>query len=132
MPILNIKLNVPPAQIITQQVATLLTDLTHTILKKRREVTAVQVEYIPLKQWFLGGLVLEGSSYSLDIKVTAGTNTKDEMQSYLQAVFVGMEKIVGTVATASYTVIHEVRADSWGFGGSTQEVRYVTNGQTAL
>ena len=127
MPILNVKLNVPQAQIITKQVVTLLTDVTHNILKKRREVTVVQVEYIPPQQWFMGGNVLEGASYSLDIKVTSGTNTKDEMQSYLQAVFTGMEAIVGKVATASYSVIHEVRADSWGYGGSTQEFRYVSN-----
>lgn len=132
MPILNIKLNVPPAQIITQQVVTLLTDVTHDILKKRREVTAVQVEYIPTQHWYLGGNVLEGASYSLDIKVTAGTNTKDEMQSYLQGVFMGMETILGKVATASYSVIHEVRADSWSFGGPTQEFRYVSGGQKAL
>ena len=127
MPILNVKLNVPQAQIITKQVVTLLTDVTHNILKKRREVTVVQVEYIPPQQWFMGGNVLEGASYSLDIKVTSGTNTKDEMQSYLLAVFTGMEAIVGKVATASYSVIHEVRADSWGYGGSTQEFRYVSN-----
>lgn len=132
MPILNIKINAPPAPNMTQRTAMLLTELTHTILKKRREVTVVQVEFIPSEQWFVAGEMLIGVSYSLDIKVTSGTNTKDEMQRYQQAVFEGMEAIVGTIAAASYTVIHEVRADSWGFGGSTQEFRYISGGPKAL
>jgi 4-oxalocrotonate tautomerase len=127
MPLLNIKLSVPASTDTTQQVATLLTDLTHTILKKRREVTAVQVEYISPVQWFIGAVVLNKPSFSLDIKVTAGTNTKDEMARYLQAVFVGMTGILGELDVASYAVIDEVRADSWGYNGLSQEFRYVAN-----
>jgi 4-oxalocrotonate tautomerase len=127
MPLLNIKLGAPASTDTTQQVVTLLTDLTHTILKKRREVTAVQVEYIPPAQWFIGASALQQPSFSLDVKVTAGTNTKDEMARYLQAVFVGMTGILGELEAASYAVIHEVRADSWGYSGLTQEFRYVAN-----
>jgi len=128
MPLLNIKLSTPASQGTTQQVATLLTDLTQSILKKRRMVTAVQVEYIPQGQWFIGGMEAVASvkpTFSLDIKVTSGTNTKDEMREYLAAVFAGMQKIVGSVDEASYIVVHELRADSWGFGGLTQEHRYI-------
>ncbi len=135
MPILNVKLNSKPDPVTTQKVATLLTDLTHNILKKRREVTAIQVEYVQPEQWFIGGTPTPLGSrqtFSLDIKVTAGTNTKDEMKAYLAAVFSGMEGILGKLDTASYSVIDEVRADSWSFGGPTQEERYVTGGQSAL
>ena len=61
----------------------------------------------------------------LDIKVTEGTNTKDEKALYALRVFDGIEAIAGTLAPASYIVIHEVRADAWGYQGQTQEFRYV-------
>ncbi len=128
MPLLNVKLSAKPDPVTTKSVAELLTGLTNSILKKRREVTAVQVEYIPQGQWFIGGVEAVASvkpTFSLDIKVTSGTNTKDEMREYLAAVSAGMQKILGTVDEASYVVIHELRADSWGFGGLTQEHRYV-------
>jgi 4-oxalocrotonate tautomerase len=128
MPLLNVKLSAKPDPVTTKSVAELLTGLTNSILKKRREVTAVQVEYIPQGQWFIGGMKAVASvkpTFSLDIKVTSGTNTKDEMREYLAAVCAGMQKILGTVDEASYVVIHELRADSWGFGGLTQEHRYV-------
>ena len=44
---------------------------------------------------------------------------------YALRVFAGIEAIVGTLAPASYIVIHEVRADAWGYQGQTQEFRYV-------
>lgn len=135
MPLLNVKISVPANQATTQQVANLLTNLTHQYLKKRREVTAVQVQYVPAHEWFIGGDALslrDETSYSLDIKVTSGTNTKDEMKAYLQAVFDGMQNLFGRVAEASYAIVHEVRADSWGFGGPTQEARYINSGQKAL
>ncbi len=128
MPLLNVKLSAKPDPVTTKSVAELLTGLTNSILKKRREVTAVQVEYIPQGQWFIGGMEAVASvkpTFSLDIKVTSGTNTKDEMREYLAAVSAGMQKILGTVDEASYVVVHELRADSWGFGGLTQEHRYV-------
>ena len=131
MPLLNVKLSSKPDPVTVEKIATLLTDLTHSILKKRREVTAVQVEYIPAEQWFIGGKP-NNQTFSLDIKVTSGTNTKDEMKNYLAAVFSGMEDILGQLDTASYSVIHEVRADSWSFGGPTQEFRYANGGQNAL
>jgi 4-oxalocrotonate tautomerase len=126
MPLLCIKLNTAASQTTSQQVAHLLTELTHSLLKKRREVTAVQIDYVPRTQWFVGATVAK-PTYSLDIKVTAGTNTKDEMQTYLAAVHAGMKTLLGdTLEDASYSILHEVRADSWGFGGLSQEFRYIS------
>lgn len=65
------------------------------------------------------------STFYLDIKVTEGTNTKNEKAAYVKQVFAGMEAILGRVASASYIVIHEVHADAWGYQGETQEFRYI-------
>jgi 4-oxalocrotonate tautomerase len=128
MPLLNIKISAPASQATTQQVASLLTDLTHQHLKKRRELTAIQVEYVPAHEWFIGGESLAATqrhSFSLNIKVTEGTNSKDEKSNYVAAVFAAIQSILGELAPASYVVIQEVRADSWGYAGRTQEFRYI-------
>jgi 4-oxalocrotonate tautomerase len=128
MPYLNCKLSVPPSQDVTAKIASVLTDLTAEVLKKKRELTAVAVEYVAPEQWYIGGTSLADQSlrsFYLDIKVTEGTNTKDEKALYVSRVFAAIEAIVGSVAPASYIVIHEVRADSWGYQGETQEFRYV-------
>lgn len=128
MPYLNCKLCVPPSQEVTAKIASVLTDLTAEVLKKKRELTAVAVEYVAPEQWYIGGTSLADQSlrsFYLDIKVTEGTNTKDEKALYVSRVFAAVEAIVGSVAPASYIVIHEVRADSWGYQGQTQEFRYV-------
>ena len=128
MPYLNCKLCVPPSQDVSDKIASALTDLTAEVLKKKRELTAVAVEYVAPEQWYIGGTSLADQSlrsFYLDIKVTEGTNTKDEKALYVSRVFAAVEAIVGSVAPASYIVIHEVRADAWGYQGQTQEFRYV-------
>lgn len=128
MPYLNFKLCAPPSQNVSAQIASALTDLTAEVLRKKRELTAVTIEYIAPEQWYIGGTPLAGGSlrsFYLDIKVTEGTNTKDEKALYVSRVFSAIEAIVGPLAPASYIVIHEVHADSWGYQGQTQEFRYV-------
>ena len=128
MPYLNLKLGGEPSQETASLAAKCLTDLTAEILKKKRELTAVAVEFVAPSRWFIAGTSLGDQSlrsFYLDIKVTEGTNTKDEKALYASRVFDGIEAIVGTLAPASYIVIHEVRADAWGYQGQTQEFRYV-------
>lgn len=128
MPYLNVKLCAQPSQQTVGQVAKCLTDLTAEILKKKRELTAVAVEFIVPSHWYIDGTSLASQSqhsFYLDIKVTEGTNTKDEKALYALHAFAGIEAIVGTLAPASYIVIHEVHADAWGYQGQTQEFRYV-------
>lgn len=128
MPILNVKLCAPHTPETSARIATALTDLTVEILRKKRELTAVTIEHMQPAAWFIGGSALSDTparTFYLDIKVTEGTNTKDEKALYISRVFAAMEGIVGALAPASYIVIHEVRADAWGYQGQTQEFRYI-------
>ena len=128
MPYLNVKLCAPPSPETTQRIASFLTDLTASILHKKQEVTAVAVEYLPAQQWFIGGTsqaARGAATFYLDIKVTEGTNTKNEKAEYIKRVFAGFEAALGRIDPASYIVIHEVRADAWGYAGETQEYRYI-------
>ncbi len=128
MPILNVKLCTTPSSDTSSRIAACLTDLTVEILKKKRELTAVAIDYVAPSEWFIAGAALADQAFGtfhLDIKVTEGTNTKDEMALYVNRAFAAIELVIGRVAPASYIVIHEVRGDSWGYQGETQEYRYV-------
>jgi 4-oxalocrotonate tautomerase len=132
MPILNVKLCATPSPEISLCIAATLTDLTVEILKKKRELTAVVIavviEYVAPTAWFVAGARVGAqpfSTFHLDIKVTEGTNTKDEKAAYVSRVFTAIENVIGPVAPASYIVIHDVRGDSWSYQGETQEYRYV-------
>lgn len=128
MPYLNAKVSAPHSADTASKIAGALADLTVEILKKKRELTSVAIEFVPPDQWFVGGPSVAAqdlNTFYLDIKVTEGTNTKDEKARYVSGVFGAMESLLGTLHAASYIVIHEVRGDAWGYQGSTQEFRYI-------
>lgn len=125
MPYLHISIAAAESASISEKVAALLTDLTATTLGKKRELTAVSVEFVAPKSWFIGGAPVAQATFFLDIKITEGTNTKNEKSTYIQQVFSGLESILGELAAASYIVLDEVRGDAWGYQGRTQEYRYI-------
>lgn len=128
MPYVNLKLSPSPSSETTEQLALALTDLTARILKKKRDLTSVAIECVPPSQWTVGGIPVAAKGFStffLEVKVTEGTNTKDEKAAYVEGVFQAISSALGTIHPASYTVIHEVRADAWGYEGATQEYRYI-------
>lgn len=128
MPYLSTRISGPQSPETTGKIAAVLADLTVGDLKKKRELTSVAVEFVPATQWFVGGASVASqnlSTFYLDIKVTEGTNTKDEKGVYVAKVFAAMESLLGRLHPASYIVIHEVRADAWGYQGATQEFRYI-------
>jgi 4-oxalocrotonate tautomerase len=128
MPYLNVKICAPQSAETTNKVATFLTELTADVLHKKKELTSVAIEYMPAQQWFIGGSLLSEQNtktFYLDIKVTEGTNTKNEKADYIKKVFAEFEAVLGRLDPASYIVIHEVRADSWGYAGESQEFRHI-------
>lgn len=128
MPYLNLRLlNVVSPETV-ESVADMLFTHTGEILGKRREVTAIDIELQEPARWFVGGQsvrAIDTSTFYLNVKVTDGTNTKDEKARYIAAVFADMERLLGPVEPASYIVIDDVKADAWGFGGKTQEERFI-------
>ena len=60
-----------------------------------------------------------------DVHVSEGTNTKDEKAAYLAALFKRMGELLGPLHEESYAHVDEVKGDSYGFGGLTQERRYI-------
>jgi 4-oxalocrotonate tautomerase len=127
MPILNVKVSAKKSPELTRQIAELLLDLTTRILGKKREVTAIAIDYIDHDAWLVGGRLLSEqnkNSFYFDIKITDETNTKDEKARYIREAFAGFENILGNLHEESYIYVQDVRAASYGYGGFTQEYRY--------
>jgi 4-oxalocrotonate tautomerase len=109
-------------------IAVAVSDLTAKILHKDPKVTAIIVKSVDPAEWFAGGKSLAEqklASFWLDIHVTEGTNTKDEKAAYIAAMFARMGEILGPLHNESYLHVDEVKGDAYGFGGLTQERRYI-------
>jgi phenylpyruvate tautomerase PptA (4-oxalocrotonate tautomerase family) len=65
------------------------------------------------------------ASYWIDVHVSEGTHTKDEKAAYLAAVFARMGELLGPLHNETYLHVDEVKGDAYGFGGLTQERRYI-------
>ena len=127
MPILNVKVSGQKKIETTKAINELLLDLTHRVLGKKKEVTAIAIEYVEPDCWLVGGNLLSEqgkNSFYFDIKITDETNTKDEKAQYIKEAFEGFERILGNLHEESYIYVQDVRAASYGYGGKTQEYRY--------
>jgi 4-oxalocrotonate tautomerase len=110
------------------EIAAAVTELTATILHKDPKVTAVITKTVDAADWFAGGKSLAEqklASYWIDTHVSEGTNTKDEKAAYLAAMFKRMGELLGPLHEETYLHVDEVRGDAYGFGGLSQERRYI-------
>ena len=130
MPIITVK--VAPLGAVSdleRKVAELAADASTRHLRKRPELTAVIVEKVDPAAWFAGGRTLaeqRKSSFWLEIKVVDGTNTKEEKEAFIAHLFERMGAVLGgELHEESYIYVDEVSADAYGFGGLTQERRFI-------
>lgn len=127
MPILTVKLGAPASPQLTQAVAAMLLDHTERILRKKREVTAIVIDYVPPEQWIVGGKSLAEhgkTSFYFDIRIVDETNTKQEKAQYIAATYAGFAGLLGPLHEESYIHVHDVRPTAYGYGGLTQEYRF--------
>ncbi|HYQ46317.1 MAG TPA: 4-oxalocrotonate tautomerase family protein [Polyangiaceae bacterium] len=132
MPIINVKLSETPSPILIQKVSQTVLELTTRILRKRRDVTSIALDFVPREHWIVGGVSLAAqgkSSFYLDIKVVSATNTKDEKAAYVAAMFKAFDELLGDLHPESYVYVHDVAAEAYGYGGVTQEYRYIQGRQ---
>ena len=102
--------------------------LSATFLNNDPKVTAIIVQRVEPEDWFAGGKSLADqglASVWLDIHVTEGNKTKDEKAKFIAEAFKAMGKLLGPLHQESYIHVHEVRGDAYGYGGLTQERRYI-------
>ena len=123
MPYINVKLNAKESDEVREKIVAIVLKNTTNILNKKAEVTSVLVEFVSQKSWSIGGKTCV--TFYLNIKITKGTNTKEQKANYIKKCYKDFQKLLGEITPASYIVIDEVDADSWGFEGLTQEYRYI-------
>lgn len=135
MPIITVKVAaLNPVSNLERQIADIAANASTEILRKPRNLTAVVVESVNPAHWFIAGPALSAqgkSSFWLDIRVTVGTNTKDEKAAFVAAIYKQMGDLLGELHEESYVYVNEVNGDAYGFGGKTQEYRYIDGKLTA-
>jgi len=127
MPILNVKVGSKKSAALTKAISEMLLEATTRILRKKRDLTAIAIDYIDPEDWIVGGRSLSEqgkSSFYFDIKIVDETNTKAEKAQYIREVFGAFEKLLGDVHAESYIYVQDVRPTAYGYGGKTQEFRY--------
>lgn len=128
MPMITVDVAAAPDAELTRRIVGTVTDLTARILGKDPRVTAVAVDYLPPGQWFVAGRSTEElgkAAFFLDVRISDGTNTKDEKARYVAEAFAAMSRLLGPLHPESYVHVDDARADAYGYGGLTQERRYV-------
>jgi len=118
-----------------KQIAAVVSDLAATLLHKDPQVTAAIVESADPADWFVAGRSLAEhrlAGFWLDIRITDGTNSKDEKAAFVAGAFARLGELLGPLHNESYVHVNDVRADGYGFGGLTQERRYIAGKLAAM
>jgi 4-oxalocrotonate tautomerase len=103
-----------------------LTEITHRTLGKRRDVTALVIEAVPMERWTIGGQPPQRPTVMLELTITAGTNTAPQKARFVHEAFDAMQDALSPargLEPASYVRVHELPATDWGYGGLTQAER---------
>ena len=127
MPFIHVRYSTPAEQDLRQPIAVFLTETTARVLKKKADLTAVVVEQVRATDWFIGSQSLADhrkATFFVEVRVTRGTNVKEEKAAYLREVFRGLETLLGPVHPESYVHVHEAGGDAYGYGGLTQDARW--------
>jgi 4-oxalocrotonate tautomerase len=108
-------------------IAALASRLAQEQLGKDPAVTTVLVEPADPQSWFIAGQQPTKAglaAFWLDIKITAGTNTKAETAGFVKTTFEGMRALLGPLHEESYALVHGADGDAYGYGGRTQNARW--------
>jgi 4-oxalocrotonate tautomerase len=128
MPMITVRYATPlKGEDIRPRIAEHAARLAQEKLNKDPGVTAALAEAADPQGWFIAGARPADSGLSafwLDIKVTAGTNTKDETAAFVHAFFEGMGALLGPVHEESYVLVHAADGDAFGYRGRTQNARW--------
>ncbi len=100
-----------------------MTELMSSTLGKRADLTSVLVEQVAIAGWAIGGTPVRVAVH-VDATVTAGTNSPEQKARFIEETMRLLKSVVGPeLHPATYVVVTEVPANSWGYDGRTQESR---------
>ena len=125
---INVQVAAEPDDRLAGKIVETVTTLTAELLGKDPKVTAVAVEFVPRRFWFVAGKSVQDhgvAAFFVTVRISDGSNTKDEKARYLAETFAAFDRLLGGVHDESYIHIADARGDSYGYGGLSQERRYV-------
>ncbi len=123
MPYIDLLIEPAPTPAQATRLAQGLTDAMVEVGGKRRAVTAVRIAAADSALWSIGGERCPQATAYLDVKVTEGSNSREEKAALVERFHRLLVETLGELAEASYIAIHELPAESWGYGGLTQAAR---------
>jgi 4-oxalocrotonate tautomerase len=104
-----------------------LTRITAQVLHKKSEVTVVMIDDLPAARYVVGGRDAAQPIACLEISITQGTNTAAEKERFVLDAYAELHRQLSSPSAllheASYVIVRELPADSWGYGGLTQAGR---------
>lgn len=106
-----------------------MTDIMVNILGKKRELTAVQVETVPPQQWSIAGVQPQKATAYVEANITEGTNNAEQKAEAIQATYQMLDEVLGGITEASYIILREQAADSWGYAGLTMHTHRILREQ---
>ena len=128
MPMISIQYATPRSEAAPPSaIAKAVRELSSKILHKDPNVTAIAVEQLDPARWFVAdkSLAQHGlAGFWLDIRITDGTNSREEKATFIAAAFAAMDRLIGPLHSESYVHVDDVRGDAYGYGGLTQNERY--------
>lgn len=125
MPFIHIRLaGAAPTQDRLAALSQEIVAITAHHLRKQAALTAVLIEpLVAAGLWTVGDSAPPTAAH-LEIAVTAGTNTAAEKAAFIAAATDALRRAAGPdLPLASYVVVREIAADSWGYDGRTQADR---------
>jgi 4-oxalocrotonate tautomerase len=128
MPFIQLKISGAHDAALAARAADRITAITHERLHKDPALTAIAIDFIAPELWFIANTPLAAQrvrSFHLNISITDETNTKDEKAAFIAAIYAAMHELLGGVHEKSYVLVADVSGAAYGFGGITQEERYV-------
>jgi 4-oxalocrotonate tautomerase len=100
-----------------------MTELMASILGKRADLTSVLVEQPAMAGWAIGATPTTVAAH-VDATITAGTNSPEQKARFIDNTMRLLRSVLGAdLHSATYVVVTEVAANSWGYDGRTQESR---------
>ena len=127
MPFINISLaGTSLSEQQKQQLFDETTRLMSEVLHKNPDLTSVRIDEFSSHNWAIARqpvMSRSDTAVHMDIKVTTGTNSDAEKAEMIARGMNMLKTIIGNTPEASYIVIHDVAAGSWGYNGQTQKAR---------
>jgi 4-oxalocrotonate tautomerase len=130
MPIINLKVSGQENPVLAKELVKVISNVTKDVLNKKPEVTVVIVSFVPDNLWFVNSeslAELKTKSFHLNIKISDSTNLKGDKAKYIDAIHNSLTSLLRSIHPVSYTTIHEMKSDAYGYEGLTIEYKYINN-----